>query len=382
MDSTTPSVSGTAGKHPIMRWSTVSRHWHTVWSIGKSLGLRRLPILRIVLMSFVRGLCRVGMWVDYLFYPGLRKIQIDHPILLVGSPRTGSTFLHRFLHDQRVGAGLQLWHMIFPSLAVQKMLRPFLSRLRRASPAQDRAQNIHETSLQAIETDDAALFFRFFDGFFLYAFYFAFAEKNYSPYFDPQIRDTTPRDFLWLQRLWKRNLYLQNADRIVAKCFSLGAHLPAFLKLFPDAKIIYLARDPVEQIASSLSLVTSVLDKRYGFWQWPEPLRSRYLQRMYSALVALLYRFTDDMRSGRLLTDRVLVIRYDRLMNDFESTLQKVLSFVEHQADEEIMLAIKAQAGRQKSYRSSHSYTLEKFQLTKEQVQKDCSFFYESFLSS
>ncbi len=60
-----------------------------------------------------------------------------------------------------------------------------------------------------------------------------------------------------------------------------------------------MVRDPLSVIPSGLSLVTGVLDKRFGFWSLPDEMRTRYIQRLYKALVELLKRFHDDWISDR-----------------------------------------------------------------------------------
>ena len=83
--------------------------------------------------------------------------------MIVGNPRSGTTFLHRYLVRNHIGVGSQLWQMIYPSIIIQKLIRPFLPLLEKVSPTRHHSTAAHATSLQSVETDDAALFFRFFD---------------------------------------------------------------------------------------------------------------------------------------------------------------------------------------------------------------------------
>ncbi len=90
--------------------------------------------------------------------------------MIVGNPRSGTTFLHRYLVKSGVGIGSQLWQMMYPSIILQKMIKPFLPFLEKISPTRYHSTIAHATSLQSFETDDAAIFFRFIDGFLLYGF--------------------------------------------------------------------------------------------------------------------------------------------------------------------------------------------------------------------
>ena len=114
---------------------------------------------------------------------------------------------------------------------------------------------------------------------------------------DPQERDTSDRDYKWLQSIWLRNQYIAGTDRSVGKLFSISANLPKFLEKFPDSKILYIIRDPLSVIPSGLSLVTGVLDKRFGFWSFPAEKRQHFINRLYNGLVMLLLRFHNTRRT-------------------------------------------------------------------------------------
>ena len=45
--------------------------------------------------------------------------------------------------------------------------------------------------------------------------------------FDPAVRDTSCRDFDWLEKIWRRNLISENQERIVAKIIFTGNTHPA-----------------------------------------------------------------------------------------------------------------------------------------------------------
>ena len=46
-----------------------------------------------------------------------------------------------------------------------------------------------------------------------------------------------------------------------------------------------MVRDPLNVLPSGLSLVTGVLDKRFGFWSLDENIRERFIKRLYNAFV-------------------------------------------------------------------------------------------------
>ena len=52
------------------------------------------------------------MKIDWIFFPFKLNKRIKKPILIVGNPRSGTTFLQRFL-AKNFGTGSELWEMMF-----------------------------------------------------------------------------------------------------------------------------------------------------------------------------------------------------------------------------------------------------------------------------
>ena len=339
-----------------------------------------VPLFVAVLFGLLRTVVWLFMKLDYVFFPRLRRTRVTRPIVLVGNPRTGTTFLQRFLADEGFGSGMELFLMLYPSLVLQTLLKPVLPLLEKLSPAKFHSTEAHHTSLTSVETDDVGVLFRYLDGFFLYGFFLSFDDEDLLPLVDPKVRDTSARDYAWLEAVWSRSLILHGAQRNIAKLFSLGPRLPGFMERFPKAQILYMARDPLEILPSSMSLVIGVLDRAFGFWSLPADQRKRWLGRMYRAFVVLLERFHDDWQSGAIDKERVFVVRYDRMMADFDGLMVEMCSFLEHDMTPELSAKVKILADKQRAYKSGHKYSLEKFGLTEEQIRRDCAFFYETFL--
>ena len=152
------------------------------------------------------------------------------------------------------------------------------------------------------------------------------------------------------------------------------------MERFPDAQILYMVRDPVEVIPSSMSLVIGVLDRAFGFWSMPEAVRKRWLDRMYNAWIMLFRRFHDDWTSGAIDRSRVFVVRYDQMMADFEGVMAPMCRFLEHEVTPELRATIDRIGREQREYQSEHRYNLAKFGLNEEQIRQDCAFYYETFL--
>ncbi|RME29047.1 MAG: hypothetical protein D6798_01055 [Deltaproteobacteria bacterium] len=348
--------------------------------VGKTFGDHVRPWIVGFVFLNMRITVDFFRFLDGIFYPRIKQVEVKSPIVLIGNPRTGTTFMQRFLTDNGIGAGMELYRMVYPSLLLQKILTPLLPLLEAVSPAKYHKPEVHNTSLSKVETDDAALITRFFDGFFVYGFFMAFDEEDLLDQFDPRVRDTSQRDFEWLRELWQRNLLAHDADRVVAKLFSVSPRVPQFLERYPDARLLYMARDPVEIFPSGMSLVTGVLEEAFGFWSLPEEIRQRWFDRLYAGFVLLLQRFHEDYTSGRIPKENVYVCRYDRMMKEFDVVMGEMLPWLGHEPDEALKQTIAERAEKQRAYKSKHKYDLAKFNLDEERIRRDCKFFYDTFL--
>ena len=349
--------------------------------MGKFLGKWISPFFLLPMVIFLRFIVFLFMFLDKFFYFSLSKISINDPIVIVGNPRSGTTFLQRFLVSNGFGQGSQLWQMIYPSIILQKLLKPILPLLEFISPAKHHSTAAHKTSLSSVETDDVGMLFRFFDGFFLYGFFLSWSKKDLFNWVDPEIRDNSIRDFNWLESVWKRVLINSNSDRVVAKLFSVSANCPKFQARYPNSKLLYMVRNPIDVIPSGLSLVTGVLDKKFGFWNRSREDRDRFVSNLYRGLVELLLRFERDWRNNNIDKKKVLIVKYDAMMNDFDSLMNEIILFTDHNSTSSLKSSVKETSDKQKIYKSKHKYDLSKFGLTKDKIEQDCKKYYETFIN-
>ena len=357
-----------------------SRAYKSYITIGRTFGSWFSPIITGILLTVLHLLVNIGLALDHLFFPSIRKKKIS-PLAIVGNPRSGTTFLHRFLINQGFGTGARLWQMVYPALTLQKLIKPILPLLEIISPARHHSTAAHQTSLTSLETDDVSLLFKYFDGFFLYGFILSFAEEELFDWFDPKKRDTSDRDFNWYKKFWTRLAVSAKHETVIPKLFSISTNVPAFQKRFPGAKILYMIRDPLNVLPSGLSLVTGVLDKRFGFWNLDEDVKNRFINRLYNALLELLKRFHEDWENGSIDRSKVLIIKYDYMMTNFEELMDDIFNFTGFSPTDKMKDEIRITAEQQRKYESSHKYNLEKFGLTEEQIKNDCSFIYETYLT-
>ena len=320
---------------------------------------------------------------DRILFPSYREKPIDRPIFIVGNPRSGTTFLHRLLLGAGDTAAFELWEMLFPAITARKLLGRIVPRLDRLSPARYHPSDIHDTNLRGIETDDVLWFFRTLDGPFAWAYFFAWQDNWGSALCRREmgVEGVTDRDrerfFNYHEECWRRNLAYKKVNRILAKTSMLTFRLD---EVYPDARFVLTHRDPVEVIPSGMSLVSGVLDNGYDAWNHTsEADQQRWVENVYQASCEMLRSFHDAYTSGRIPQKNLCVVRYTDLLQNLEPTMARILDFVEVEPSAEFVAEVRAQAERQRSYKSRHQHSPEKFALDPERIRRDLAFVYETF---
>ncbi|MGB8209931.1 MAG: sulfotransferase [Mycobacterium sp.] len=355
-------------------------------TINKTFGYWLRPLGTFLVLQVRQGISATTLGLDHLFYPRLSKQPIDRPIFIIGNPRSGTTFLHRLLLGAGGLAAFELWEMLFPAITARKLLGRIVPRFDRLSPARYHPSDVHDTSLRGIETDDVAWFFRTLDGPFAWAYFLAWQDTWGSELSRREfgIEGVTARDeerfFRYHEACWRRNLTYKRANRILAKTSMLTMRLDALLKRYPDCKLVYVIRDPVEVIPSGMSLLASVLENGYDVWnRTREEDQRRWIENLYQASCDLL-RFFHEAHSSGLIPERNLcVVRYSDLLQDLEPTMKRILDFIEVEPTQAFVEEVREQAERQRNYKSRHQHSPEKFDLGPERIRSDLAFVYDAF---
>jgi omega-hydroxy-beta-dihydromenaquinone-9 sulfotransferase len=354
--------------------------------ITKTFGLWLRPLGAFLLLQTRQAISATTLGLDHLFYPRHRKQVIDRPIFIIGNPRSGTTFLHRLLLGAGGMAAFELWEMLFPAIAARKLLGRVVPRLDRLSPARYHPSDVHDTSLRGIETDDVAWFFRTLDGPFAWAYFLAWQDSWGSELsrrefgIDGVAAREEERFFHYYEACWRRNLTLKGSSRILAKSSMLTFRLDALLRRYPDCRLVYVVRDPVEVIPSGMSLLASVLENAYDVWnRTRKEDQRRWLENLYQASCDMLRSFHDAQAAGLVPEPNLCVVRYEDLLENLEPTMKRILDFIEVEPTAAFQEEVRAQAQRQRGYTSRHEHSPEQFGLDPERIRGDLGFVYDAY---
>jgi LPS sulfotransferase NodH len=364
----------------------MSRYLHLYRVIAKTFGFWLRPLGAFTLLQVRQAISATTLGLDHLVYPRHRRQTIDRPIFIIGNPRSGTTFLHRLLLGAGDMAAFELWEMLFPAITARKLLGRIVPRLDRLSPARYHPSDVHDTSLRGIETDDVAWFFRTLDGPFAWAYFLAWQDVWGSELSRREfgLEGITTREderfFHYYEACWRRNLTLKRANRVLAKSSMLTFRLDALLRRYPDCRLVYVVRDPVEVIPSGMSLLASVLENGYDVWnRTTEQDQRRWIENLYQASCAMLRGFHEAQSAGFIPERNLCVVRYEDLLQNLETTMERILDFIEIEPPAAFLEEVRAQAERQRSYTSRHEHSPDQFGLDPERIRADLAFVYDAF---
>ena len=166
---------------------------------------------------------------DRFYRKKWEDIELRKPIFIIGPHRSGTTILQQMLSLHSTVATPRTYSDMFdliPILAKQ-YLRPLI---------RSRAYRRIDRIIVGFDTPQEAqgLISRYFDK----------KQVLYNP--------TTPED---IRNYMRKLLYLEGKTRFLWKVPYLTIQIPEVLSLFPDARFIYLYRDPVACVNSKLKFI-------------------------------------------------------------------------------------------------------------------------------
>jgi hypothetical protein len=110
-------------------------------------------------------------------------------------------------------------------------------------------------------------------------------------------------------------------ERWVLKAPSHLQSLPALLDVYPDARIVWTHRDPLQVMASMTSLLATL------YWVRSDRIDAGAIARRWSRGVAHMLEIAMRQRDGGLIDDsRIIDVRYRDLLDDPIAAIRRVYS--------------------------------------------------------
>jgi hypothetical protein len=352
-----------------------------LYILFKTFGIKAKYILIMIARFLIFIITSVSLFADRLIFIRLNKKMINKPVFLIGHPRSGTTFLHRFIveHCKDI-RGMYLWEMIFPSLTSRKLIKPFLPKFKNISLDKVWDPKIHKANMLFAETEDVALFFKYFDGLLSWVYFYIWDDFKDDNDFESRLNQTCGKiKFLnYLKKVHIRNIYKNTTQRMLSKSFALIFNYEQIKHVFPGAKVLLLIRDPLEAIPSFMSLERHVQNNLNGLLKLSGGMQSKYYNNIYKTSMIYYKKFHNVIVNNKDNKD-ILVITYKELKENFEDTIKKIVDFYGIKYTQELEEAVKKQEEKQKTFKTEHKYSVDEFGFTKEKVERDFAYIYENY---
>ena len=276
------------------------------------------------------GLC---FWLDDFLFPAYRRQPVEKPLFILGNFRSGSTFLHRLLsRDKENFTSLRTWDIfITPSITQRKIADLFAwvdshfgSPLHQLIVAMDRRSlgrvNIHRTSFFEPEEDENILL-HIWSTFFIGVMFPFFDELPPYQFFDDAIPEQERKRIMQFYRgCIQRHLYATGGKKnFVSKNPAFSAKIETLMDIFPDARIIYLVRNPLDMLPSTVSWLS------YAWHIFGVPLEKYPYRQEILDFTQYWYRHPLDYLD-RNPSQNKMILLYDDLIQKPEETISQFLS--------------------------------------------------------
>ena len=322
------------------------------------------------------------LFLDRIFFPGFRRIKVKNPIFIIGHPRSGTTFLHHLLTQSGEAAAFKCWHLLFPALSARTLLRPLIHHLIKTGRGEMMPEETgHKMALDKVEEEEM-LFLHNYDTQFVAAGLLGLDDREYPELHkqDQQPRTRRYRSLRFLHGCFQRQIYYTGNPQIIAQTHFSTHRIKTLLEFYPDAKFVYIIRNPHHVVPSFLSLLHNSIDFRWGLAKIPPDILQQYNERRYQAMIALYRYFYDLQKNNELPADRVMVLTYDLLRTDLVKAFNRIVEFTGIRASDQLSQAVAHKAKNQQQYQRTHKVKdLAVFGLSRERLTKDFSFVFDEY---
>jgi hypothetical protein len=339
------------------------------------------PIFTILKLSSWLGFA----W-DDIFYKDYRQQKLAQPVFIIGNPRSGTTYLHRLLaRDANNFSYIRMWEVIFaPSISQRKLLW-FVKRidntlggnLQRWLLQQEKktyvSNPIHKMGLLEPEEDESILFSMWETIFTSVVFPHPDLVRKYA-YFDKQVPLLERRKIMQFYRsCLRRHLFARNSDKkFLSKNPTFSPKVDSLYEFFPDAKIIYLVRNPLDTIPSIISWMS------FQWRQFSDPAED-YLFRDYMIELAKEWYEYPLERFSQAPPDSYAIVRYEDLVLNPKKVIAGIYDKFGFDLASEFESILDEASSRAVSYKSKHKYSLREMGLSKQGLVKTFASVFKRF---
>ena len=314
-------------------------------------------------------------WLDDILFPAHKTQPIEKPLFILGNLRSGSTFLHRLLsRDSETFTSLTTWDIYLTPSVTQKKITQFVSRLdrkflgsflHRILFAFDRATlgkvKIHPISFFQPEEDEN-IHLHIWDGYFVTFLFPIMDEFPDYQHFDTALSPEHKRRIMsFYKSMLQRHMYATGKKYFVAKNPAFSPKIETLVEFFPDARIIYLARNPLDMLPSTVSWIN------YARRQFTDPKETWLYIDEILEMTQHWYRYPLHYLDTHP-SPRHLILNYDDLIQRPEQVLRSFFEQFGYPDKPGLDILVDEAVKETLSFRSDHVYSYEEMGFTRERI--------------
>lgn len=322
---------------------------------------------------------------DELLVPGWRRVRIQEPVFVIGNPRSGTTILHRVMAgDEKRFFYFRLWEIFYPSV-VQKKILSGVGQLHRMAGSPLRAllsrlearrfgflRHIHQIGLFLPEEDDKLVLHILATADLVWFFPYGGFEKmaRFDIAVDPRDQCRIMDFYL---RCVRRQAYFTGGRRtFLSKNPAFSGKVANLIKYFPDCKLIYLVRNPLDVVPSFISLSRVIIRERLGVEPEAEMDEEAY------ELIKFYYTYSLD-RISTMPEDRAIVVTYDDLIRQPKQVIQRIYKRFGFTLTPEFEERLDQEVAKMQRHQSRHEYAVDQYSVARERIVADLRPIFDRF---
>lgn len=276
----------------------------------------RLRLYRTYLASAFLAPFRVYEQVRYR--QALRKITLTQPpVFILGHWRSGTTYLHNLLSQDPQFAYVSTFQSVFPEhLGSQWLFKPVMNILMPSKRAGDNVElNVNYPQEEEFGLGNMCPY--------CYYYFWLFpreTEKLYDKYLtfstsSKEVKESWQASYL---RLAKKAVYDLKKERFISKNPPNTGRIKLLLEMFPDAKFVYIYRNPITTYLSTKKFFLATMGA-LKFQEVSTPEVEKTIFTIYKKL------FDDYQRDKALIPKGNLIeIQYEPFQKNPLPTIKKI----------------------------------------------------------
>jgi hypothetical protein len=297
-------------------------------------------------------------------------IKVKSPIFIIGHWRSGTTFLHYLLGQDKKLAYVSTFETMTPNMMIEK--EEFFKKIVKNHLPKKRPMDNLELNADLPYEEEYAVA-NICPHSFYHAWYFP---KKMRYYFDQNVIYKNISNGIkekWMEAydyFLKKITYKNNGNQIVLKSLVNTAKIPLILKKYPEAKFIYMYRNPYKVYLSTWKLYRKILPI-FSFQKLNDDQLDKEILYNYRNLIQ---KYITDRK---LILDRNLIeIKYEDFIKNPFNTLINIYEKLRLQSFDESKNQFIKYIDKHKNYKTNKYDINDEI---KNKVYKNWSFAFEEF---